>query len=368
MSSPAAATAPVRYAASVETPEADEADTIQALLDTLRKISETTYRDGHHGLRGVHAKSHGLLTGELRVLDGLPLALAQGLFAQAGSYPVVLRFSTVPGDLLDDAVSTPRGLALKVLGVSGERVDGSEGASTQDFVMVNGPVFGAPDAKHFLKMLKLLAATTDKVAPLKKAVSAVARGSEKIIEAFGGKSGTLIALGGHPQTNVLGETYFSQAPLRHGGYIAKLLLVPVSPELQALTGTVVDLHDRPDGLREAVIAHFAQHGGEWDLRAQLCADLASMPVEDASVEWSQAQSPYVSVARIRVPAQLAWSAQRSLAIDDGMAFNPWHALAAHRPLGSIMRARKVAYAAMAKLRAQQNQQSISEPVALPALA
>ena len=76
----------------------------------------------------------------------------------------------------------------------------------------------------------------------------------------------------------------------------------------------------------------------------------------------------MSVARIRVPAQLAWSAQRSLAIDDGMAFNPWHALAAHRPLGSIMRARKVAYAAMVRLRAQQNQQSISEPVALPALS
>ena len=93
-----------------------------------------------------------------------------------------------------------------------------------------------------------------------------------------------------------------------------------------------------------------------------------MPVEDASVEWPQAQSPYVGVARIRVPAQLAWSAQRALAIDDGMAFNPWHALAAHRPLGSNKRARRVAYAAMATLRAQQNQQSISEPVALPALS
>ncbi len=220
---------------------------------------------------------------------------------------MVLRFSTVPGDLLDETVSTPRGLALKLLGVPGERADGAEGATTQDFVLVNGPVFGAPDAKHFLKMLKLLATTTDKVEPLKKAVSAVARGSEKVIEAFGDKSG-------------------------------------------------------------AVIAHFAQHGGEWELRVQLCTDLASMPVKDASVEWPQAQSPYVSVARIRMPAQLAWSTQRTLAIDDGMAFNPWHALAAHRPLGSIMRARKVAYAAMAKLRAQQNRQPISEPVALPALA
>ena len=37
------------------------------------------------------------------VLDGLPHVLAQGLFATAGTYPVVMRFSTTPGDLLDDS-------------------------------------------------------------------------------------------------------------------------------------------------------------------------------------------------------------------------------------------------------------------------
>jgi len=42
----------------------------------------------------VHAKSHGLLQGELRVLDGLPKSLAQGVFARPATYPVVLRIST----------------------------------------------------------------------------------------------------------------------------------------------------------------------------------------------------------------------------------------------------------------------------------
>jgi hypothetical protein len=355
----------LHYDSSLETPGEDEAATIHALLEALHKINETTFRDNNHGLRSVHAKSHGLLTGELRVLEGLPPELAQGLFAQGGTYPVVMRFSTVPGDLIDDKVSTPRGVAIKLIGVPGERVSGSENDATQDFVMVNGPVFGAKDAKHFLGSLKLVAATTDKGEALKKAFSAVARGTEKLIEAFGSKSGTVIALGGHPETNLLGETYFTQAPMRYGRYVAKLSLVPVSPELRALTNAPVDLHDKPNGLREAVIQHFAQLGGEWELRVQLCTDVASMPIEDASVEWSQDKSPYLSVARLHVPPQTAWSEARSEAIDDGMAFNPWHALAAHQPLGSIMRARKVAYDVMSKVRARQNHHPISEPTSLP---
>jgi hypothetical protein len=337
------------------------------LIETLQKINETTYRDDSHGLRAVHAKSHGLLTGELRVLDSLPPVLAQGLFAQAGTYPVVMRLSTVPGDLLDDSVSTPRGLAIKLIGVPGERLPGGEGDTTQDFVMVNGPAFGAPDAKHFLKSLKLVAATTDKAEPLKKAFSTLARGAEKVVEAVGGKSGTLIALGGHPETNILGETFYSQTPQLYGPYVAKFSIAPVSPDLKTLTDAPVDLHDKPNGLRDAVIAHFARHGGEWELRVQLCTDLESMPIEDSSVAWPETQSPFIAVARISAPAQPAWTEARSRAIDDGMAFNPWHTLDAHRPIGSIMRARRVVYEVMSGVRSRQNKTPIDEPTALPPL-
>lgn len=106
-------------------------------------------------MRSVHAKSYALLEGELTVPDGLPAELAQGMFAQPGTYPVVLRFSTNPGDILDDRVSAPRGLAVKVIGVDSARLPGSEGAVTQDFVVANGPAFVALDAKTFLGSLKL---------------------------------------------------------------------------------------------------------------------------------------------------------------------------------------------------------------------
>jgi hypothetical protein len=76
---------PLRFSPAVENPRADEADTHAQLVETLLRISTTTYADGHKALRAVHAKSHGLLKGKLVVRD-LPPMLAQGLFARAGDY------------------------------------------------------------------------------------------------------------------------------------------------------------------------------------------------------------------------------------------------------------------------------------------
>jgi hypothetical protein len=114
---------PVAYEPGFEVREEDEMVTGSRLVESLRSISETTFRDAGHATRSVHAKSHGLLRAELRVLDGLPPALAQGIFAKAGQWPVVMRLSTIPGDILDDSVSTPRGLAIKVIGVEGARLE-----------------------------------------------------------------------------------------------------------------------------------------------------------------------------------------------------------------------------------------------------
>ena len=353
---------PLRYDPSVEHLEKDEAETDAALTKTMLSISETTFRDGGHALRSVHAKSHGLLRGGLRVLDDVPAVLAQGLAAKPGAtYPVAIRLSTVPGDILDDSVSTPRGMALKVVGVEGERLPGSEGDTTQDFVLVNGPAFNAPTAKTFLGNLKLLAATTDKAEGAKKVASAALRGVETVLEAFGHKSPTVTALGGQRETHILGDTFYSQAPLLWGPYMAKVSVAPVSPELTALTDAPLDMNGKPNGIREAVVAFFQQNGGEWELRVQLCTDLDSMPIEDASVPWPEDKSPYLPVARIFVPPQDAWNEARSATVDDGMAFSPWHGLAAHRPIGSIMRARKGAYPASARFRAEHNGRAVAEP-------
>jgi hypothetical protein len=352
---------PVRYDPSMEFPEENEARVDAEIVETLGKISATTFANGRTPLRSVHAKSHGLLHGTLTVAAGLPEVLAQGLFATAGSYPVIMRLSTTPGDILEDSVSTPRGLAVKVIGVEGPRVAGSEGDVTQDFVLVNGPAFTSPNGAGFLKSLKLLEPTTDKGEHLKKLTSAVARGAEAVVEAVGGKSSTLVSLGGQQEHHILGESFYSQTPILYGAYIAKIGVFPTSPELTALTAKPLTNNGEPNMLRNVVVDYFLQHSASWDVRVQLCTDINKMPVEDASIVWDEAESPYITVATITAGAQDPWTIEKIAAIDEGLAFTPWHALAAHRPLGAVNRARKSAYDMSAKFRAEHSGRVIAEP-------
>ena len=342
-----------RYDPALAQPGPDEAALAAELDEVLLSISHKTWEDEGKGLRAVHAKSHGLLSAVVEVPAGLSPELAQGLFARPGRHPAVMRLSTTPGDLLADRVSTPRGVALRICDVPGARLDGSAGPGAQDFILVNGPQFNAPNGRTFLRSLKLLAKTTDRMDRTKKLISAILRGTERGLEAMGGESATLKAMGGEPPHHILGETFFTQLPLRHGDHIAKLQLVPVSTSLRALTDTRLDLSD-DDALRDAVIAFFAAQGGEWELRAQLCTSLEEMPVDDATARWDEARSPFRTVARVIAPSQPAWTPERSTAIDDGMGFSPWHGLDAHRPLGELMRLRRSAYAASQDFRARKN--------------
>jgi hypothetical protein len=352
---------PVRYTSSVEQLDKEEAATNQGLIDTITGIQKKVYEDSGHARRGVHAKCHGVLTGQLTVTENLPEVLAQGMFAAVAKYQVIMRFSTIPGDVLDDNISVPRGLALKVIGVTGARVQGSERDITQDFVFSNGPAFAKAHPKDFLSTLKLLASTTDKAPGLKKILSSVMRGAERLVESVGGKSSTLMTLGGYPEIHILGDDFYTQAPILYGDYMAKVAIKPASAGLLGLKKAILDLKNKPDGIREAVVDYFRSNAGEWELQVQLCTDLNAMPIEDAATPWPEEMSPYQTVARIVIPPQDAWSSQRVTTVDERMSFNPWHALAAHRPLGAIMRVRKSVYEAAARFRAEMNQTPITEP-------
>jgi catalase len=277
-----------------------------------------------------------------------------------------MRFSTIPGDLLDDSISTPRGLAIKIIGVEGKRLEGSEQESNQDFVMVNGPTFNAPSAKAFHKSLKLLAPTTDRIPDVKKGVSAVMRTVEQTLEVFGGESALAKALGGEPPTHILGETFYSQLPLRYGDFIAKVQAAPVSEDLTRLSGQPIDI-GQPDILRELVIDHFRTNASVWEFRVQLCTDLATMPIDDPTKQWDEAQSPFIAVARLTVEPQPAWNESRSEAVDDGMSFSPWHGLEDHRPLGELMRIRKTVYHRSQQFRSERNRCPVREPETVDSL-
>lgn len=144
----------VLYSPSVEQIAADEADTFGKITETFQAQSETVAGHlGGHAVRASHAKSTSLLTGELVIEDRLPPELAQGLFARAGRYDVLVRMAQGPGELLDDRISTHRGLSLKILGVEGEQIPEAQERCTQDFVLENGTSFINSDASRFLANL-----------------------------------------------------------------------------------------------------------------------------------------------------------------------------------------------------------------------
>ncbi len=351
---------PIRYSAALEQPQPDEAETVAQMEESFDTILETTSKDYGKAVRAVHAKGHGILNGELSIRDDLPPEYAQGVFAAPGTYPVVMRFSTNPGDILDDAIGLPRGLAWKVMEVDGDRLPGAAGR-TQDFVMVNAPAFAAPTPEKFAGNLKLLAKTTDKGEWAKKALSYVLRGAEAALEAVGTESTLLKTMGGSKNVHPLGETYFSATPFRHGSFVAKYQVVPVSPDLTALTDTVVDTSGRPNAIREDMQQSAATVHGEWEVRVQLLRDTDAQPIEDAATPWPEDVSPYVTVATIRTEPQDSWSADKVAEVDENLRFSVWTGLAAHQPLGGVNRVRKPVYDHSVEYRRRFNGCPLHEP-------
>ena len=351
---------PVPYRDDVETIRADEPETIARIIATMRGEVEVTEKSHHHAIRPSHAKSTGLLKGVLEVLPDLPAPLAQGLFARPASFPALVRLAQGPGELQSDKVSTHRGMAIKLLDVPGEKLPGHD-ADTQDFVLATGKAFAQSSAETFLQAMRPLAASAALPEAVKGVVSDVSRGLNAAYRAVSGDDSPTFGFFGHTPRHPLADAYFSQAPLRHGDHIAKIGVFPSSPELLALGTDALDLGDDKNGFRRAVVNFFAGHGAVFDLRVQLCTDLDRMPVENANAEWPEEESPYVTVARLTLPRQNAHSEARATYFTDVLTFRPAHSLAAHRPLGSLMRARLQTYPALQAFRAERNGIAQREP-------
>jgi hypothetical protein len=306
--------------------------------------------------------------GELTVLDNLPEHLAQGLFSQAGTYPAIVRLANVPGEVITDAVNTQRGFAVKILDVEGPMLAGHEGQTTQDFVLDSGTsYFPNADATSFLRQHRLAEHFPQFPDAVKEAVSTVSRITNEALQAMGTDSAKLDFFG-DSRIHPMAEAYYSQVPIRYGKYIAKLAVVPVSPAQKALAeaAVAVDGENDPNALRTATVSYLQANEADFEIRIQLCTDLAKMPVEEATKEWSQEESPYLPVARLHLPRQEAYSEARQQYVE-ALSFSPAHSLAAHQPLGSIMRARLRAYPELSRLRRLGNQQSLEEPSSIDAV-
>ncbi|MCX6215300.1 catalase family protein [Spirosoma sp.] len=351
----------VNYSPQVEQPIADETAILAHIEQVVIEMAQAATAKYGRAMHGTHAKAVGLLKGQLTVLDDLPSELRQGMFAEVGrQYEVVVRFSPGPPVPISDKASGQRGMSIKVLGVVGEHLTQSQEQTTQDWVLAVDKAFNAADARAFLKFFQFPAAKSPTI-PEKVIVagSQIARGLEAVLESVGLESPNLKFFG-RPPRHPLSDSYYSQAAVRYGTYIAKLAAFPTAEMVDLIGEPALEVME-DETLRHVMNAYFADHEAQFDIRVQLCTDLVSMPVEDTSVEWPETQSPYRTVGRLVLPRQRAYSETKRAEFDERLSFNPAHALVEHQPLGSVMRARMQVYAATQRYRQTTNQVDELEP-------
>jgi hypothetical protein len=305
------------------------ADEAERFTGYARQFAEIQVRRAQRWGAGrtLHRKQLGAAQGTLEVLDGLPLFAAHGLFAEPRDYEVWVRLSNGGLDRASDRTPDIRGFALRVFGVEGESALGPGPAVSQDFTLINQEAFAFPKSGEFIDF-----------------VQAAAQGHGKLVQHLFRRYGLLggprqlarmIRTAGRPFSGFATETFHSTLPMTCGPYAVRVRLVPA-----AANGTAEA--DASDDWGADFARRLRQRPLHWDLQLQYYADEAVTPIEDASVNWN---TPYTTVARLMLPRQdLATPENQALAERvEACAIDPWQALAAHRPLGDVQRARKAVY-------------------------
>jgi len=317
---------------------ADEAASIDFVSSSLKASVQAVQAKEGHAFRDAHRKAHGCVAARFTVLSGLDSKLAVGLFAKPASYDAVIRYSN-GSQSTDDTKGDARGMAVKVMGVAGPKLlEDEAGASTQDFLLMNSNVFFVKDASGYVSFQKALNG------------GAFALAGWFVTHAFN-EGATLLRIQGQKVTNPLNVRYFSPVPNQLGSQQMKVSATPCAGATFQGTST------GPDLLRENLQATLSQQGACFDFAVQLRTDAAKMPIEDATVAWSETASPFIKVARIDIPRQQAEQGEAC----EVRSFTPWHSLPEHRPLGGIQRVRKAVYQDISVLRHQLNGQPRTEP-------
>lgn len=274
--------------------------------------------------RALHRKQVLAIEGQLTVLDDLPDFARHGLFAQPNTYRTVVRLSNGGMDRAPDRKPDIRGFSLAVQGVHGDSALGHGPTNVQCFALINRSNFGFANSVEFVEVA--MAATRGPAALLKH-----------LIRRHGFLAGTGRMLGlvksiSQPFAGFAHQSFFSAAPIACGPYAVRVRLRPTgdhgTPDTDAQSwglDMAKRLATRP--------LHYAL-----DLQPYLNDKLT--PIEDASIEWL---SPYTEVATLILPRQVANPDTDLTREAEAGVFDPWAALAAHRPLGEVMRARKVVY-------------------------
>jgi hypothetical protein len=287
--------------------------------------------------RDAHPKAHGCVRAEFRVLDGLPPSLRIGLFTEPRIYQAWIRFSNGFETPQDDKIGDARGMAVKVMGVE------LSPSGTQDFLMINNPTLFVRDASDYVAFQ---AAGTHLLRFFFPSWNPF---TFRLRELW-----VMRAIISQTVSNMLNIRYWSVTPYLFGGIPCKFSAKPCGPAFA--------FNDRstPNFLRDNLAKSLSEAEAAFDFCVQIQTKPEAMPVEDPRIEWREADSPFVPVARITIPPQ-SFEAPEQVAFCENLSFMPWHGLAAHRPLGGINRVRRSVYETISRLRHGLNGTPREEP-------
>lgn len=319
-----------------------EAEATRTIIETQSAFMKKTYVNSTAERVG-NTKTYGIVRGTFEVLSGLPERVRRGVFAEPRTYPVWVRFGgpgpLSPPDMRDNGLMS---IGIKLMGVEGPKLLEDE-QDTQDFTGLSSPTFTTPDVIENVKLQRWLLRGMPGFYFLDPRDS-------HFLDAI------MQGLYSRANSSPLESVYWSTVPYLLGE--GQAMRFSVHPRSSAKT----PLPKRPAAnyLRDAMTRTLAEREVEFDFKVQLQTDAHKMPIENASVIWSERRSPPITVARMRLPAQ-SFDSPEQLAFARSLSFQPWHSVPEHRPLGSQNRARRAIYYELSMLRQAMNQDPRIEP-------
>ena len=324
----------------------NEAAMTRDIIQTAVRIVDQ-HRESTRYLRDAHAKAHGCVKAEVQVLPELPGELRQGVFSEPGKiWQATMRLSNGNAYPQFDSIRDARGMAIKLFDVPGKQLlSDQQGRGEQDFVMFSHPNFFVSN-----------------VAEYRQNVAAQADG-KKMMAFFPGRDPrtwqvrhlfiALATLAPAPSSPTQ-TTYFSVSPYKFGEANAKFRVMP-DPDNCPAYNLPEQNRKLPNFLRNALHQQLSTDRVPACFALQIQRQDANkyMPIEDTSIEWSEGDAPFETVARIKVPAQDFDTPALNLQCDN-QSFNPWFGVEAHRPIGGINRLRKAVYEAVSDYRHRRN--------------
>jgi len=313
-----------------------EAEAVRVITAAIEARVRAAAKADPPARRDAHPKAHGCVRAYFRVLEGLPPALRVGVFSTPRTFQAWIRFSNGSEKPQPDRIGDGRGMAVKLMDVA------QSPSTTQDFVMLNHPVFFVRNAADYVDL---------------ETASSQARFFFPSLNPFGFRLHELmaaLALAGQKVRNPLSPRYWSMTPYRLGDGACKFSARPAgAPSPFTATGTPNFLHDN-------LARHLAGAGAAFDFMLQPRTRAKAMPIEDPTVVWDEAAAPFIPVAHITIPRQSFDSAEQR-AFCENLSFTPWHCLDAHQPLGGINRVRRTVYDEISRLRHALNEAPRLEP-------